>query len=75
MSKDNGFSTIVVELITGLPLEFSMMIKYIIDLVTSLGKPILVTCSHIIRKPYYPYTFLYDRKKDIKEIFSCCKSM
>jgi hypothetical protein len=57
-SKDNGFSAIVVELITGLPPESSAVIKYIVGLATSLGKPALATCSHVAPEPYCPYNRL-----------------
>jgi len=56
-SNDNGFSIIVVELMTGLPLQSSAMIKYIIGLAISLGKTVLVTYSHIMPKPYCPYRY------------------
>jgi hypothetical protein len=55
-SKDSGFSTIVVELIAGLPPESSTMIKYIVSLATSLVKPALATHSHVVPEPYCPYS-------------------
>jgi hypothetical protein len=55
-SKDSEFSAIVVELIAGLPLESSAMVKYIVGLATSLGKLALATRSHVAPKLYCPYT-------------------
>jgi hypothetical protein len=64
-SNEDGFSAMVVGLIADLSPESSVTIKYIVGLVTSLGKPALATCSHVTPELYCPYNYQLLKKTKI----------